>query len=451
MRELKKSLFIESEEELREKIDETFVSHEKSRQATGVNKYHTDGENMRQQFNMKSLADTLRLQERENHPMAKHPRAFIDPIVHVRDHDLHAIERILDTGEDVVDVLEEYDEQFPLPRRQLLSWLAEDRDRLEKVNKGGKDVFIHGLPGSTKTTLLGYLACRVMEANNETVVWTATPGRSEWLMLAPWATVAFPEGVQRRTVVEPFNTRIGRFELDMDAFARDVITYTDPEDLMEQMRDRPDGQLYVTYPDPEFRGCEFLVGENYTSVWEAEDIHGTTPLEHWWFAWAKARVEGPYSYWTSLIGDEVDEWLDSDASDDEHGTYYKVKGFKDSFREFRKDHLSFFLACHNRDEVHSKVTKKLRWTATMNQEETPPDAPTDGDVTSRMDLGEGLIWKAVKYASFSWPNLKRFHSIPARVTVEYPQYDAELRRKGGKDTDGESAPRAGAAGGEANA
>lgn len=409
------SLIIESEEELRREIAETFEPHLKSRQVTEHHNAHIDGQQMQQDFHMKSLADVLRRKEEDRHPLATEPRAFVDPLVHIRDHDAYLLENKVDLTTD--------ERRYPRPRRRVLEWLTEHDERLAAMNKGGTDIFLHGLPGSTKTTCMHYLTVRVMEANNETVFWRATPGRSEWLPLARWATVAWPSSLEKVVKVVPFNSDIDPFEIEITDVVRDVLEYDDPLDLMEQVRDRPDGQFYVTYPDPEFRQCEYLTGWNYTNIWEAPSLREETPLIHWWFAFAQARVSGPYGYWTTFVLDEADELLPQEASKDDHDTYQKVLQFKDGFRDFRKDHLTLFLAAHSLAEVHEKVRKKLRWTLTMNQEDPPDDAPVDGPYTRYMDLGEGMIWKGPKSASFGWPNMKRYFSIPAKIEVEYPSYD----------------------------
>lgn len=422
------SLLVDSEAELREMIGETFESHRKSRQADGSQRAHIDGDNMRRRFGMRRLSDVLAEKHEDRHPMATQPRAFIDALVHLDEFD----QRLLQADVD----LTEYSDRYPEPRREVLEWVAEHCE-LGRLNKGGTDTFLHGLPGSTKTTCMQYLAARVQEVNYEDAVWAAMPGRSQWVTLAPWATVFRPSDLDMRVRCVPVNPKIDPFEVEMDEIVRDVVEYDDPEDLMERMRKRPKGEFYVTYPDPKFRLCRYLTGFSYTPVWEADDLEEATDLEHWWFAWAEARVRGEQTYWTSLFLDEADELLDEDAAKDQHDYYQKVKNFRNSFRDFRKTKCSLYLAAHNRGEVNLKVRKKLRWTLTMNQEEMPGDAPVDGNYTEYMDPGEGMIWKRPKSASFSWPNMGSYISVPAKFIVEYPEYETERRavaRGGGEDS-----------------
>lgn len=423
-------ILIEDEAQLRDAILETFAPHEKSRQAVadGSHTRHIDGENARQAFSMRGLADVLQEKLERNHPMATEPRAFIDAFIHLDDWDKRLIE-----AENVS--LEDYPERYPEPRRKILRWLGEHTD-LARLNKGGTDAFIHGLPGSTKTTCLQYIAVRALE-NYEDVVWAATPGRSEWVTLAPWTTVAWPSDIEKRLRVNPVNPEVEPFHMPMADLVRDVVEYDDPEDLMETLRDRPKGEFYVVYPDPKFRLCQYFTRHSYTNIWEADELEEETPLVHWWFAFAKARVEGVHNDWMTYIHDEVDELLDEDASKDQHDTYQKVKMFKDSFRDFRKTKLSMYLAAHRRDEVNRKVRKKLRWTLTMNQEALPEDAPADGDVTKYMDLGEGMIWKSPKYASFSWPAMGSYFPSPAKFVVEYPGHDEAQRTLARPDSGGD--------------
>lgn len=413
-------ILLEDEEQLREAILDTFASHESSRQAVANPSpdRHIDGENARKAFGMRSLADVLDEQLERNHPMATEPRAFIDAFIHLDDWDKRLIE-----SDDIS--LEDEAERYPKPRRKILQWLGEHTD-LARLNKGGTDAFIHGLPGSTKTTCLQYIAVRAME-NFEDVVWAATPGRSEWATLAPWTTVCWPSDLEKRLQVNPVNPNVEPFHMPMSDLVRDVVEYDNPEDLMETLRDRPKGEFYVVYPDPKFRLCEYYTRHSYTNIWEADDLEEETPLVHWWFAFAKARVEGVHNDWMTFILDEADELLDDDASKDQHDTYQKVKMFRNSFRDFRKTKLSLYLAAHARDEVNLMVRKKLRWTLTMNQEELPEDAPADGDWTEDMDLGEGMIWKVQKYASFSWPPMGSYFPSPAKFVVEYPGHDEAQR------------------------
>ena len=60
---------------------------------------------------------------------------------------------------------------------------------------GGTDWLARGKPGTGKSTLANYLVVRLLEVNDEKVVWRGSSSRSEWLPLAPWTTLYLPDGV----------------------------------------------------------------------------------------------------------------------------------------------------------------------------------------------------------------------------------------------------------------
>jgi hypothetical protein len=279
---------------------------------------------------------------------------------------------------------------------------------------GGTDFLAVGKPGSGKSTLGLYWSARLLETNNETVVWRGSESRSEWVPFAPWARVCLPSScdVTARLKSDDPDKPNSR-EVDLDDIAREVVYYDDPGHLNEELLER--GKFHVVYPDPQMKGCQKLYEES-SKRYELE-FSPNDPVKHWWVAWVLARVEhGPYNF-TSLLLDEVGDIISQDASKDEFSTYEKVLLFRDCFVDARKFNLSVYMFGHSEADIHEKLRRKVRWRITMNQIANPTrpgqvvgvnSVPMDTDMTSHMPVGRALMWTETFFdPSIAWKDIPK--------------------------------------------
>ncbi|MFC7137572.1 hypothetical protein ACFQRB_16230 [Halobaculum litoreum] len=136
---------------------------------------------------------------------------------------------------------------------------------------------------------------------SEAVVWRGSTSRSEWVPLAPWATVCLPASCDAEARLESTNSA-GSRSVALEDVVREVRYYEDPRDLFEN-HVQP-GKFHVVYPDPQMRGCQ-EVYEDCPYEYELEFSDGD-PVQHWWTAAVLARVHsGPYHFFVSFIIDEI--------------------------------------------------------------------------------------------------------------------------------------------------
>jgi energy-coupling factor transporter ATP-binding protein EcfA2 len=221
---------------------------------------------------------------------------------------------------------------------------------------GGTDVFARGKPGSGKSTLLNYLSARLMDINEETVVWRGSTSRSEWLPLAPWTTLCLPEGVEVDARLESRKKSEPSVPLDVDdleEIVRDVQRYSDPIDLNHRVLEP--GGFHVVFPDPELRGCaEIYRADDDTPAKRDNLFSEEDPATHWWFGWFLGRVNHGPHHWTTLVLDEIGDVVPQDAQKDQFGTYQKVDLMKDAWVDARKHGLSVSV----RDTVRRTSTRR---------------------------------------------------------------------------------------------
>ena len=175
---------------------------------------------------------------------------------------------------------------------------------------GGTDWLARGKPGTGKSTLANYLVVRLLEVNDEKVVWRGSSSRSEWLPLAPWTTLYLPDGVDISARLEPKDPTNDPVDLTLEELTeivREVRFYSDPVDLNRSL---DEGSLHVVYPDPLMRGCQAVYEQSPEKQYDAPPkretlFHESDPASHWWFAWLLGRVEHGPHHWTSLIFDEI--------------------------------------------------------------------------------------------------------------------------------------------------
>lgn len=286
------------------------------------------------------------------------------------------------------------------------------------MSSGGTDLLAVGPPGSGKSTLFLNLSKYLIELNRETVVWRGSTNRSEWLPFGPYARVCLPEGVNVKARFQPRDpTRQSRRtsldELQEQGWIREIVRYSDPVDLWSDTLLKHG--FNVVYPDPNLTGCNDVLersAREYDLEFSPDD-----PPAHWWIAAALARVEGRTpNYWTSLMLDEIGDIVPEHAQADEYDTYLKVELFRDAYADFRKFGVSSYKAGHVESDVHHLIRHKVRWRLTLNGTANPTSAssvvgyntvPMKTDLTSNLDVGEGLMWTETNFDLLSW------HDVPS--------------------------------------
>ena len=296
---------------------------------------------------------------------------------------------------------------------------------------GGTDWLARGKPGTGKSTLATYLAVRLLEINDEKVVWRGSSSRSEWLALAPWTTIAVPAGIPIDVRIVPESPQVAPFHVDLEDICRDVVRYESPRDLLGKLLE---GQFYVVFPDPLHRGCEdasrhaFHGPERVTPVGEPGPS-SPTPADQWWFAFVQARIKlSEFNHWTSILFDEAGNLFDPDAEKDEHDEYQKIRKFAKDFADARKNGVSVYSYAHALSEVTHFFRANQRWWVTMAGATPPIGKSLPGDkscpipterYSRNMETGEAMAWNANNYASISWPNVKGQARLDAEVSIDF--------------------------------
>jgi hypothetical protein len=432
----------ETEEQIRRQLKEVTEPHEKSCQALGDISVpnHNDGEALHQHFGIPPLHKYLHRASEKGAPVATFPRAFVDMIVHTGDRDLELLEGLVgEVDYDPNDPHPSHEalERYPRYRAKMLEWIADDPRRVRAIRAvGGTDMFMHGEPGGGKTTLALSTALWRMQVNNETFIWgesvdeSGTNERTEWLAFAPFATIAIPSGLDTRVRIVPENVQADSFEVDVEEIARDVIRYESIQDLMSQLMP---GQFYVMFPDPLHRGADEVSKHNYFDYKDVTPVgedgpNEATDADQWWFAFIAHRISGDvFPHPTFINLDETGNILDPDAEKDIHEHYQKIKWFRDKYADARKKSVSFGYQAHALGEVATMGRQKIRWRVTMPGNKPPigrtlpgdRSCPLETDMTSSMEAGEAVIWKAPYFAPIKWPNLKRQAKLDAEVSIDF--------------------------------
>lgn len=348
------------------------------------------------------------------------------------------------------------EKETPLPNCIVHEKPAETYD-----HEGGTNALAIGEKGSGKSTLALWLAIRLMEANDEAVIWRGSPSRSEWLPLKQWTKLMLPASAAVEADWQPEDIREGSGgePADLESEVDEVVYYDGLRDLLDQLEPH---QFHVVYPDPGFRGCEQIMGESeysphpvqFTTPAEAEEPEEQTPTIHWWFAFLVARLEhGPYD-WTSLIFDECADLAPDSARADKSQTYEKVLSLRRVMADSRKYFLSLFFFGHHEENLHSKIRRTVQWRVNMPDGTANPcqsnnDRPPVGfnqlkmkyDVMSRQSVGRGLWWTETNFTRFTWSDIPKsevdesrwlqinlkLQSTPARAS------DPQGRRGAGDD------------------
>jgi len=291
---------------------------------------------------------------------------------------------------------------------------------------GGTDLLATGKPGSGKSTLAAYLAIRLVEINDEKVVWRGSPSRSEWLPVARWSTLWLPDG-EVDAVLEPKNKTRGSVEVDVDELediVREVRRYRSTRDLLELM----DRGINVVYPDPELRGCQEVLDRSARLVDTPPDrdelFSSEDPTKHWWFGWFLDRVDrGPHDF-TTWIADEIGDIAPQNAPKDSFGSYQKIELLKDSWVDARKHGLSVFAFGHDESDLSSMIRKKIRWRIAMPTSANPTSAsglsgfesvPMRTDITSNWGPGRAIAFDESAFQQFGWSDTSVGHNWTVKI------------------------------------
>lgn len=292
-------------------------------------------------------------------------------------------------------------------------------------SEGGTDCLIIGERGCGKTTHSLHKACRLMDENGEKVVWRGSSMRSGWLPLKHWTTLWLPEhaGVTAHWMTDSHGTQ---GTADLEGAVREVRTYADPGDLLEQLGATPRGTFHVVYPDPSFSGCRRVFRDTdrasemptFRPKWMADGDETATPVVHWWYALAIARVDqGPFE-WHALIFDEVGDLTPADAKEDEHSTYSKLSAFRSAMADSRRARFSLFMVGHHEENLHHKIRREFKWRVSMPDGTPNPrksrassipvgfkTVPMETDIVGDREIGTALMYTQSNFTLYRWPDI----------------------------------------------
>ena len=153
-----------------------------------------------------------------------------------------------------------------------------------------------------------------------------------------------------------------------------------------------------------------------------------TDADQWWFAFTAHRISGDVFVHPTFINlDETGNILDADAAKDAHQHYEKIRWFRDKYADARKKGVSFGYQAHALSEVHKFARQKIRWRVTMPGNSPPIGrklpgdrrCPIETDLTSDMEAGQAVVWKAPYFSEIRWPNLKRNATLDAEVSIDF--------------------------------
>ncbi|MFB6368436.1 MAG: hypothetical protein ABEJ00_02375, partial [Gemmatimonadota bacterium] len=400
---------------LRDRVEgATAPGLEQTRELTGDTRNHTVGENLRRNFGFKRWVNVLERLERADHParedashqIVEHPRAFLDHLIHVDDMDKLRLEH---------DELEGLSQE----RRDLFRWLQERPEIVQELRNGGTDWLAYGPKGSGKSTMTITKAIRLLEINQDAVVWRGTSARTEWLPLRAWTRLCLPEGLEAEAVLDPPADDMDPVEISLEETVHEVVRYSSIRELNHEVLQ--EGMFHVVYPDPKFRGATQAYQEadeiqeiGHHSAWEVQaddelERGDVTPTKMWWFAWAIDKIDHGPPIWTSWICDEIGNLMPEHADNDYHRLYDRLSAYRDKYVDARRNKFSQFGIGHEREDLHHWLRKKIRWMITLAGIDNPTgktvgmgEAPMNDNYTQAMSLGQALSWSAQEYAEFSW-------------------------------------------------
>lgn len=297
-------------------------------------------------------------------------------------------------------------------------------------DKGGTDILATGKPGSGKSSWARYLSARVMEINDEKVVWRGSTARSEWLPFAPWTRLCLPAGVDIKAFLDPrVPTDPPHEDIDLSNLVREVVYYDDVRHLNRDLL-KP-GQFHVVYPDPRMRGLQDVYRAADEKQYETPGpkererfFHPEDPSKHWWFGWVLDRIERGPHHFTTLILDEIGDIAPQSASKDAYGTFQKVELLKDCYVDARKKGLTIFAFGHAEVDIHQLIRHKIRWRTAMAGSANPTTksdvvgfdrVPMDAEFSSSMDPGDLLVYNEQNFDDLTYADTPGSKSLPPSV------------------------------------
>lgn len=288
---------------------------------------------------------------------------------------------------------------------------------------GGTNFLATAGKGAGKSTFALWWSARLMEVNNEAVVWRGVSGRSEWLPFAEWTTLFLPKNVDQEPIWKPRNMmRPNEGEAaDLENVVREVVRYEDPIEINDKLKP---GTFNVVYPDPSFTGCDEIMRDSdyvgkkvtFTPIWEAED-GGGTPVDHWWYAYFVSKLEyGPWD-WTSIVFDEVQDFAPQDASNTENAkTHALVESLRKIIDQSRKFWLSIFFFAQGEEDLHAKIRRTMQWRVSLPDESGNPtkndsaplgfsDIPMKKNMLKEKGPGFIVLWTPANFTRLKSDNI----------------------------------------------
>jgi len=294
---------------------------------------------------------------------------------------------------------------------------------------GGTDWLKVGERGCGKSTDNLNWSLRLMEVNDEIVIWRGSPARSEWLPLRDWTTLWLPANASVDANWMSEVDEAAAAEADLEDVVRDVRRYEGVRDLLDQLGDQARGTFNVVYPDPSFAGCRELTRKTnrvsetlpFVPQWETFGDESGTPLTHWWVAFILGRVEhglGGSFWWTSLMFDESGDLIPEGAEEDEHSTYKKLKLVRSCYADSRRSKFSLYWSAHREDNIHHKISKEVMRRVQMPDETPNPrqnrvrsipkgfkTVPMFTDIMSNRKVGTALMFNQNEFVLYRWDDI----------------------------------------------
>jgi hypothetical protein len=232
------------------------------------------------------------------------------------------------------------------------------------------DCLIRGKKNSGKTTLRNNLVVQLLDNNEERVIDRGRTADSGWLPLRWWTTLWLPANASAHAewVYEGAGDKSRELVDDLEDVVREVRTYDDVIDLVDQLGDTPVSSYHVVYPDPSFAGCEAVMRQSnrtpehlpYTPAWDAAGGKSPTPLYQWWYAFIVAQLEhGHFDAFMSLLLDEGHELFPPNPSGDDHKTDKKLNLMQNTLNSARKRMLSWYLFTQYESKVDYRVKDEV--------------------------------------------------------------------------------------------
>ncbi len=307
--------------------------------------------------------------------------------------------------------------------------LVHEKPAKRTQSAGGTDWLRIGERGSGKSNDSLHWAARLLEVNDERVVWRGSPQRSEWLPFREWTTLWVPDGASIDATWLAEGEYGGNEAAALEDVVREVVTYDDPRELLRQLEERPAGTFNVVYPDPSFAGCVELTRKTdrvnealpFVPKWKALGEESGTPLAHWWYAFMLAAVdERPRYSWLSVIFDEAGDLSPEDAEDDEHKTYKKLSLLRSVYSDSRRRRLSIYWCAHYEENLHHKIRREVEWRIDMADGTPNPrtklrrsipvgfgTVKMHSDIMSNRPLGTALLYNQKEFELYGWKHIDR--------------------------------------------